>query len=320
MAFNLEKQIEIVQQEVSKLGLNERQPRHLYAPMEYIMQLGGKRLRPLLLLLAYQTYKPQGYIEEIAPAMRAVELFHNFSLLHDDVMDDAPLRRGKPTVYKEWGANTAILSGDGMLVEAYTHLAELSERKLPEALRLFNNMARAVCEGQQLDMDYEQCELASLSIPEYIEMIRLKTSYLFCGAVALGALLADAPTNDRALLWKAVELMGLAFQVKDDYLDIYGKPEFGKRQGGDILEGKRTWLLLKAHSIAPDEVEQALARVDESDRISAVTSIYTKLGIDQAALAEVERLSEEATQVLNQLSVEAGALKELFQSLISRDV
>lgn len=320
MMMNLKDKIEIVQSEIAKLGLEERQPRNLYEPMDYIMALGGKRLRPLMLLLAYEAYKPQGNCSEIAPAMRAIELFHNFSLLHDDVMDDAPIRRGKPTVYKKWGANTAILSGDGMLVEAYRHLAQLDDQKIPTALRLFNDMATAVCEGQQYDMDYELRALDQITIPEYVDMIRLKTSFLFCGAVSLGAYLADAPEIDRERLWKAVEIMGLAFQIKDDYLDIYGNPGFGKRQGGDILEGKRTWLLLTAYNKEPMAIKEALSIADEDEKIATMTALYTRLGIGEAALSEVQRLSDDATRVLNELSVEADALKQLFTSLVAREV
>ena len=318
--MNLNDKIEIVQREIAKLGLNERQPRNLYEPMDYIMELGGKRLRPLVLLLAIEAYKTKADVSEVAPAMRAIELFHNFSLLHDDVMDDAPVRRGKPTVYKKWGANTAILSGDGMLIEAYRHLAELHESKIPTALRLFNDMATTVCEGQQYDMDYEFRELDNITIAEYVAMIRLKTSFLFCGAVSLGAYLADAPEKDRELLWKAVELMGLAFQIKDDYLDIYGNPGFGKRQGGDILEGKRTWLLLTAYSKDGKAVKEALSITNDEEKIASMTALYSRLGIGEAALAEVRRLSDEATEVLSHLSVEAHELKQLFISLVAREV
>ncbi len=318
MDFN--DKIKIVQEEIAKLGLKERQPRNLYEPMDYIMELGGKRLRPLVLMLAFEAYKPKADISEVAPAMRAIELFHNFSLLHDDVMDDAPLRRGKPTVYRQWGANAAILSGDGMLVEAYRHLAELDECKIPTALRLFNDMATAVCEGQQYDMDYELRQLDNITIAEYVDMIRLKTSYLFCGAVSLGAYLADAPERDRELLWRAVELMGLAFQIKDDYLDIYGNPEFGKRQGGDILEGKRTWLLLTAYSKDTNAVKEILSITNDDEKIVSMTALYTQLGIGKAALEEVQRLSDKATEVLGQLSVEAQELKQLFIALVTREV
>lgn len=318
--MDIKNKIEIVQGEIAKLGLSERQPRNLYMPIEYIMALGGKRLRPLMLLLAYEAYKPTGSIEEVAPAMRAIELFHNFTLLHDDIMDDAPLRRGKPTVYKKWGANTAILSGDAMLTEAYRHLAELSPDKLPTALHLFNDMATAVFEGQEYDMDYELRGLDDMTIEEYVGMIRLKTSYLFCGAVSLGTYLGDAPQKDRELLWKAVELMGLAFQIKDDYLDIYGDPGFGKRRGGDILEGKRTWLLLSAYALDRDGVKRAFATTDEEERIDAVTDLYTQLGIKEAALDEVQRLSDEASAILNLLTVDANDLRELFHSLVKREV
>lgn len=317
------KYLSIVEEVISKHRLQGKEPKSLYDPMVYIMDLGGKRVRPLILLLAFKAYKPEGDTEEVAPAMRAIELFHNFTLLHDDVMDDAPIRRGQPTVYKKWGANTAILSGDGMLIEAYKHLAELPEEKLAEALRIFNDMGIEVCRGQQYDMDFEQCPLSDMSIQDYIDMIRLKTSYLFCGAASLGSYLAGAPDEDRKLLWEAIELMGLAFQIKDDYLDIYSEPRFGKVQGGDILEGKKTWLLLSAYAKDATSVEEALGTKGDEAKIQKMTKLYTDLDIHSDALNEVERLSQQATKVLDKLSVNSDDIKplrELFLSLIKREV
>lgn len=317
------KGLETVQEVMSHLGLENKELKNLYDPMAYIMDLGGKRLRPLVLLLSYQAYKPNGSVEAVAPAMRAIELFHNFTLLHDDVMDDAPMRRGKPSVYKKWGTNTAILSGDGMLIEAYKHLAQLSPEKLPHALDIFNDMGSAVCEGQQYDMDFEQLPLSQMSMSDYLGMIRLKTSYLFCGAASLGAYLADAPETDRKLLWEAIEKMGLAFQIKDDYLDIYSKPSFGKVQGGDILEGKRTWLLLSAYAKDSKEVLAALDLKDDEQKIARMTQLYSDLGIRDAALEEVERQSKEATKILDQLSVaeeNIEPLRQLFLTLVRREV
>lgn len=308
---------------ISQHHLQEKEPKTLYEPMCYIMELGGKRIRPLILLLAYKAYWPEGDVEEVAPAMRAIELFHNFTLLHDDVMDDAPMRRGKPSVYKKWGANTAILSGDGMLIEAYKQLADLPADKLPVALCIFNDMGIAVCQGQQLDMDFEQSSLSNMSIADYMGMIRLKTSYLFCGAASIGSYLAGANEHDRKLLWEAIELMGLAFQIKDDYLDVYSQPGFGKVQGGDILEGKKTWLLLSAYAKDPKAVEETLSIEDDGAKIGQMTKLYTDLGIDTDALNEVERLSQKATEVLESLSVDREQiepLRTLFLSLVTREV
>lgn len=321
MDFNTE--IEVIERELSSLELDNREPSTLYIPMAYILGLGGKRLRPLLALLAYRAYKPSGDLSEVTPAMRAIELFHNFSLLHDDVMDDAPLRRGKPTVYNKWGANTAILSGDGMLIEAYRELQKLPEVKLPESLKLFNDMATAVCEGQQYDMNYEQYRLNELTLQDYVAMIRLKTSYLFCGAVSLGAYLGGAPKEDRDHLWRAVELMGLAFQIKDDYLDLFGKPAFGKKQGGDIIEGKRTWLLLKAHSKDSETLQSVLDIPNEDERIAAAMTLYKSLGVDAEALDEVDRLSQMGVLELSKLSIKESTikpLKQLFLSLVKREI
>lgn len=321
--MDFQKEIELIEKELAHLALNDREPNTLYAPMAYIMGLGGKRIRPLVALLTYRSYQPSGELAEIIPVMRAIELFHNFTLLHDDVMDDAPLRRGKPTVYKKWGANTAILSGDGMLVEAYKQLQDLSKDKLPEALKLFNSMAIAVCEGQQYDMDFEQRDLEAVSLEDYVAMIRLKTSFLFCGAVSLGAYIGNAPEKDRLHLWKAIELMGLAFQIKDDYLDLFGKANFGKKLGGDIEEGKKTWLLIKAYKKDKKALLSALSIEDMSKRIEQVTKLYREEEIDKEALQEVERLSVLGKEELQKLSIGDEAiqpLQQLFMSLVNRDV
>lgn len=315
--------IKIVAREIDSLELGSRVPTTLYEPMQYIMAQGGKRLRPLVALLSYRAYAPEAPLERVYPVLRAIELFHNFSLLHDDVMDDAPLRRGEPTVYKKWGANTAILSGDGMLVEAYRQLEQLPAEYLSESLRLFNDMAIAVCKGQQYDGDYEGRPLENITLAEYVGMIRLKTSYLFCGAVSLGAYLADAPEGDREILWKAVEMMGLAFQIMDDYLDLFAEPEFGKQVGGDIIVGKRTWLLISAYQKEPEAVLQAMAIADEGERVTRMADLYRKLEVDQSALDEVDHLTRLANEELGRLSLPSErieALRQLFVSLVGRSV
>lgn len=306
---------------MESVKLSEKSPEGLYAPMQYIWELGGKRVRPLMALLAYRIYQPKGEIAAVAPVMRAVELFHNFSLLHDDVMDDAPLRRGRPTVYKKWGTNTAILSGDGMLIEAYQELAQLPAGLLPRALPIFNRMALGVCEGQQYDMDFEQKSLSELTLEDYLNMIRLKTSYLFQGSVMLGALVGGADDGEIAHLQMAAEEAGLAFQIKDDYLDAFPEKDFGKQRGGDILEKKKTWLLLKAYQKAGNELEEALAKSDTEERIELVTQIYQDTMTDERALQEVTRHSERAIYHLSQLSTPAERhlpLIELFEKLIGR--
>lgn len=308
----------VIGEEINRLGAMN--PKGLYEPMEYILDLGGKRLRPMLAYLSYKTLKPEGTIDEIAPLMRAVEVFHNFSLLHDDLMDDAPVRRGKPTVFYKWGANTAILSGDGMLIESYRALEGIPQERMGSILPLFNKMAIGVCEGQQYDMEFEQRNLGEVTIDDYLNMIMLKTSYLFRGSMAMGAIIADASNEDVAHMSKAADLMGLAFQIMDDYLDLFAEPEFGKRRGGDIIEGKQTWLLLTAYSRAGEVLKTAMSVEDEEKRIEAVRQVYEAKKVHIDALIEVKKLTEEAVLELGALSMPADALQELLRSLTARAV
>lgn len=322
MKADISKELQIVADEIEGLHLDQYEPQGLYQPMHYLMEQGGKRLRPLIALLAYKVFSDEG-VEPALPIMRAVELFHNFSLLHDDVMDDAPVRRGVPTVYKKWGTNTAILSGDGMLVEAYKQLEEVSPEYLPAVLKRFNEMALAVCKGQQYDTEYEDRALSSVSMKEYMDMIRLKTAHLFMGASSLGALVAGASKEDVLLMGQGVELMGLAFQVMDDWLDIYGEEKFGKIKGGDILEGKRTWLLITAYRKAPEEVNEILNLTEEKVKIQRMTDLYNIHGVGDAALKEVERLSQQAVETLGRLSIpneKLDKMKGLFGDLVGREI
>ncbi|ERM81053.1 isoprenyl synthetase [Rhodonellum psychrophilum GCM71 = DSM 17998] len=259
-------------------------PSELYEPISYIMNLGGKRIRPLLTLMAYTLYKGD-YEKILTPAM-AVEVFHNFTLMHDDIMDDAPLRRGKPTVHEKWNANTAILSGDVMLVKAYAMLLNISPEKLPNCLRLFNQTAAEVCEGQQHDMNFETKE--HVSEHAYIEMIRQKTAVLLGFALEFGALLADASDNDAKKLYDFGVNIGIGFQLKDDLLDVYAdQAKFGKQIGGDIIANKKTFLLIKAKELAEGENKEKLnywlnvKDFSKEEKVSAVTSIYNVLGIKE---------------------------------------
>lgn len=323
MKIDLNRELEIVANEMAALKLDQKQPKGLYEPMHYLLEQGGKRLRPLIVLLAYQAYRGEDDYTPVLPILRAVELFHNFSLLHDDVMDDAPMRRGVPTVYKKWGANTAILSGDGMLVEAYRQFEDVEPKYLPQVLKRFNEMAIAVCEGQQYDTDYEDCPLSQITLGEYMDMIRLKTSHLFMGASSLGALVAGAPEGDVALMGRGVELMGQAFQVMDDWLDVFGEAKFGKIKGGDILEGKRTWLLISAYAKAPERVSEILDLDDDSEKISKMTRLYEEIGIGALALKEVDLLSQRAIDCLDQLSIPNERIlkmKNLFAYLVERKI
>jgi geranylgeranyl diphosphate synthase type II len=222
-------------------------PHELYDPLDYIMSLGGKRMRPVLVLLAHHLYSDNH--EEVLDAAIAVETFHNFSLIHDDIMDAAPIRRGKPTVHEKWNHNTAILSGDVMLVKAYEHFVNYPKEILPELLKLFNKTAIEVCEGQQIDMMFET--QTNVSVEDYIRMIELKTAVLLGCSLEIGAIVAKAPTEEAKMLYEFGRLMGIAFQLQDDYLDVYANPDkFGKQVGGDIIANKKTFLWIEAHALA----------------------------------------------------------------------
>lgn len=259
-----------------------KSPKELYEPISYIMSLGGKRIRPLLSLLAYSLYKDD-YQKILTPAM-AVEVFHNFTLMHDDIMDDAPLRRGQATVHEKWNANTAILSGDVMLVKAYDMLLEIDPSTLPECLQLFNQTAAEVCEGQQHDMNFETMD--TVTEDAYIDMIRQKTAVLLGFALQFGAILAGAPSHEAKMLYDFGVNIGIGFQLKDDLLDVYAdKEKFGKQVGGDIISNKKTFLLLKAKEIASGEDKTSLEKwisakeFDKEEKVNAVTAIYDNLGI-----------------------------------------
>lgn len=295
-------------------------PSGLFEPVKYTLDLGGKRLRPLLALLFYRAFSGKENSEEIAPVMKAVELFHNFSLIHDDLMDDAPIRRGKPTVYTKWSPNQAILSGDAMLIEAYTALAEANPEYVPELLTVFNDMARAVCIGQQQDMEFEQISPSEIDLDDYLDMVTNKTTTLLTGSSLMGALVGGLDNEeDVSNLTEAVGNFGNAFQIMDDYLDVFSDVKvFGKRKGGDILEGKRTYLLLSAYDQEPEEVERILGLHNDEDKITQMTALYTQLGIEQEALMMIDKLTEVACEKLALLSVDTSLIAELFTSLLGR--
>lgn len=268
-----------------------KRPASLYEPIRYIMSLGGKRLRPMLVLLAYGLYRRD--FKKAIPYAVAVEAFHNFTLMHDDIMDNAPLRRNQATVHEKWNVNTAILSGDVMLVQVYDMLSKLHPEILSEALPKFNRTAREVCEGQQLDMDFETRE--KVSEKEYLEMIRLKTAVLLGFSLEFGALLAGAPESDQKLLYDFGVSIGVGFQLKDDLLDVYAdKNKFGKQVGGDIISNKKTFLLIKALELAKGKNKKELERwiglkkFNKSAKVKAVTAIYDDLGIQQLTERKIE--------------------------------
>ena len=284
----------------------ERKPAGLYDPIKYVLSIGGKRIRPTLMLLAYNLYKEDP--ERILSSAVALETYHNYTLLHDDLMDNASMRRGQPTVHKKWDANTAILSGDSMLVLAYERMAKCPVEKLKPVLDLFTETALEIGEGQQYDMDFETRN--DVREEEYIEMIRLKTSVLLACATKMGAILADAPQEDADNLYKFGEQMGLAFQLQDDYLDVYGDPEvFGKAIGGDILCNKKTYMLINAFNLANDEQRKRLQQwvnadnPDPRQKIEAVTQIYNEIGISQLAEQKIKHYFNESRKYLEAINL-----------------
>lgn len=303
-----------------------RPPKGLYEPIAYELSLGGKRIRPVLMLMAYQLYKED--VERILPQAAGFETYHNHTLLHDDVMDKADMRRNKPTVHNVWNENTAILSGDAMLILAYRLMADCPQEKLAEVLRVFTETTMEICEGQQWDMEFET--RMDVKVDEYVEMIRLKTSVLLAAALKIGAYLADAPAEDAQLLYDFGVKMGLAFQLQDDWLDVYGDPKvFGKNIGGDILCNKKTYMLITALEQANEEQRQELERWLEvvdyvpAEKIAAVTALYNEIGVGKRCEEKVEAFYAEGLAVLDQVSASPErkeALKAFACSLMNRKV
>ena len=314
--------LELFESSLSQMQIPE-EPELLYAPIVYSMSGGGKRLRPVLLLMAAESFG--GQIEEALPAAMAVEVFHNFTLLHDDIMDNAAVRRGKPSVFAKWGGNVAILSGDAMLITAYKHLARLNAEHLPRVMQLFNDMALEVCEGQQYDMDFEQKQ--SVSIEEYILMIERKTSALLSGSAMIGATLAGASADDVKKIYRFATELGLAFQLQDDVLDSYGDEALGKKIGGDILEGKQTFLMVQAMSRALEEERELLRTthlredLTAEQKIATVKALYDKLDVKHSAEQQIELRFERALGVLATLSIgeeRTANLAEFARNLMGR--
>lgn len=292
----------------------DRHPSSLYEPMRYVLSMGGKRIRPTLMMLAYNLYKEDP--ETILMQALALETYHNYTLLHDDLMDQAPLRRGHTTVHCKWDANTAILSGDSMLVMAYQRMAACPDNKLRPVIDLFTETALEIGEGQQYDMDFEQRN--DVSEEEYIEMIRLKTSVLLACALKIGAILADAPEEDADNLYRFGEQIGLAFQLQDDYLDVYGDTEvFGKKIGGDIRSNKKTYMLINAFLRGDDTQRKELTRwvtaadPDPDEKVAAVTQLYNEIGIDKLAIAKIESFFDASKQYLDAVYVDESRKAEL---------
>lgn len=293
-----------------------RTPKSLYEPIRYVLSMGGKRIRPVLMLLGYNLYKED--TDKILINAIALETYHNYTLLHDDLMDQADLRRGHETVHKKWDANTAILSGDSMLVLAYERMAQCDSRHLADVLRLFTTTALEIGEGQQYDMEFETRD--DVREEEYIEMIRLKTSVLLACALKIGAILSDAPAEDADNLYKFGEQIGLAFQLQDDYLDVYGDSKvFGKKIGGDITSNKKTFMLINAFSHANEAQRQELEKwvnaksFDREEKIAAVTRLYNEIGIDKMAQAKIAYYFEQSKKYLDAVQVPAERKEELLK-------
>ena len=317
--------LSIVNSEVEQINW-KREPFGLYEPIEYILSLGGKRLRPAITLMACNLYSDE-VMKALKPAI-GLEIFHNFTLLHDDIMDRADMRRGKPTVYRVWNDNTAILSGDVMQIEAYKWIAEAPENQLKIVLDLFSKTASEICEGQQLDMEFEQ--RSDVTADQYIEMIRLKTAVLVAAGCRIGAIIGGSDEEDALNLYDFGNYIGLAFQLKDDLLDVYGnEASFGKKIGGDILCNKKTYLLIHTLKTAQGKDNEELMywlgnneKADQEDKIKAVTAIFTRLKAREICENAMQHYYDLATESLDKVKVPEARkeqLRKLAQKLMSRD-
>ena len=298
----------------------ERKPKSLYEPVEYVLSIGGKRIRPVLTLMGYNLWKED-------PERILMPAVHNYTLLHDDLMDNADMRRGHETVHRRWDANKAILSGDSMLVLAYQRMQQVPAEKLPAVLNLFTETALEIGEGQEYDMTFETRN--DVTEDEYIEMIRLKTSVLLACALKTGALLADAPEEDADRLYRVGEQVGLAFQLQDDLLDVYGDPKvFGKAIGGDITSNKKTYMLINAYNRANDEQRKELEHwigakeFNRQEKVAAVTRLYDAIGIRQLCEDKINYYFQQASQTLSEVNVpeeRKAHLRQYMDELLHRN-
>ena len=316
--------ISIIEEELKKT-LAQKEPKELYLPIKYSLELGGKRIRPALLMLANNLFN--GKDEAAINAALAIEVFHNFTLLHDDIMDDAPLRRGNDTVYKKWGSNIAILAGDVMFVNSIQLLAKSDSNKLQEILTLFNTTAVEVCEGQQYDMNFET--LQNVSIDDYLKMIELKTAVLLAASLKIGAILGSASKEDAHHIYEFGKNLGVAFQLMDDILDLYGDPEkFGKQVGGDIIANKKTYLLLKAQELATGDVKKQLefslnsTALKNEAKVEKIKELFNQLNIRQLAESEMNLFYNTAISHLDSIDAPIDK-KQVFEnfakSLMNRE-
>ena len=307
---------EKIQEALSALSFKET-PKELYEPINYTLSLGGKRMRPVLLLMGCDLFG--GDVNKVITPAMGIEVFHNFTLLHDDIMDNAPIRRSQPTVHQKWNNSIAILSGDAMLIEAYKFIMQVENDKLRNVLNIFNDTAIKVCEGQQLDMNYETQQL--VTIQDYLEMISMKTAVLLAASLQIGALIAGADDEDAQHLYNFGKYLGIAFQLQDDILDVYGdKDKFGKQVGGDIISNKKTYLLLKAlelEAVGIANPDQQIAKITKEtlnkildnkeilpkEKIKAVTVIYNRLKVKEFAQEEMQSFYHKAMNELDSINV-----------------
>lgn len=300
-----------------------KEPHELYEPMRYMLSLGGKNLRPFLLLLTCKMFK--GQIKNALPAAIALELFHNFTLIHDDITDNSPLRRGKPTVHIKWNTNIALLSGDALLIKAYQQLNKTPAKYLSATVQLFNDAALKVCEGQQFDMNYET--KSKVTINDYLNMISMKTAALFSASMGMGAILAGASNTDCNKMKITGKSLGMLFQLKDDVLDVFGKPgKTGKQTGGDIIQDKKTFLLLKAFELAKGKDKNELhtlignTKISPPEKVTKVKKIYENLGVEECANKQMQMYYSNAKKSLNSIKApEKEILLQLAEALINRD-
>lgn len=305
---------------------SQKQPKNLYEPIAYILALGGKRMRPVLTLMATEVFNVDA--KKAIPAATAVEVFHNFSLIHDDIMDDAPLRRGNQTVHEKWDLNTGILSGDAMLILAYQYFENYEPYIFQKLAKLFSKTALEVCEGQQYDVDFETRD--DVTIPEYLKMIEYKTAVLVGAAMKMGAIVAETSEENANLIYDFGLNLGIAFQLQDDFLDAFGNPEtFGKQVGGDIIENKKTYLYLKAMEFANEEDKQQLLHLfsiqpaDNTNKIESVKTIFNTSGASEATKTAIKDFTFKAFETLEKMNIEAekkAILKAFGENLMGRNV
>jgi geranylgeranyl diphosphate synthase, type II len=308
-----ESYLKLLNNKIGELSFDKK-PKELYEPIAYSLTMGGKRIRPIFTLLACEMFK--GDVQQALPAALAVEIFHNFTLVHDDIMDVAPLRRGKETVYKKWSTNIGILSGDAMLAKAFELISDSDEKHLRPLIQLLSKVAIEVCEGQQLDMNFEQSE--RVTIPEYLDMIRLKTAVLAGSSLMAGAIVANASKQDSREIYLFGENLGMAFQMKDDILDVFGdENKFGKKKGGDIVSKKKTYLYLKAHELAKGKNLNSLtyyfvnSTFDDDTKVKAISEIYEKLGVKKYAEKQMDIYYTKAFAHLKKIKVPESNKKNL---------